>query len=117
MVHRIERPELPSPTCISPVSMSGDTFVVSFADASVLIYCTRTSKELMGMASLEAQNGTSSGAVNAVTATTIGLDGTFRFDASRSVFGDKNVSFGATCSNSRLKGMVLSGYYDGYSMI
>ena len=94
--------------------MSGDTFVVSFADASVLIYCTRTGKELIGMASLETHNGTLSAAVNAVAATTEGLDGTLRFDASRSVFGDKSVTFGATCSDSRLMGMVLSGYDDGY---
>lgn len=108
LVHRIERPELPSPTCISHFSMSGDTFVVSFADASVLIYCTRTGKELIKMASLEMHNGTPSAAVNVVAATTIDLDGTLSFDASRIVFGDKNVTFGATCSDSRLKGTVLS---------
>ncbi len=114
LVHRIERPKLPSPTCISQLSMSGDTFVVSFADASVIVYNTRTGEEVIGMASLETYNGTPSTVANAVAATTIGLDSTLSFDPSRSVSGDKSVTNGATCSSTRFKSIVLGGYDDGY---
>lgn len=112
LVHRIERTDHPSPTCICPLSMSGDTFVVSFADASVLIYCTRTGEELVGMASLVTYDGTPASGVNAIAATTVGLDGTLSFDASRGVSEDESVVHGATGSSSGLEGMVLSGHED-----
>ncbi len=115
LVHRIERPDHhPSPTCISPLSMSGETFVVSFADASVLIYGTRTGEELVGMASLETYDGSPGAAVNSVVATTVGLDGTLSFDASRSVSEDESVVHGATGSSSGVEGTVLSGHEDRY---
>ena len=94
--------------------MSGNTFVVSFADGSVLIYCTRIGKEMIGMASLETYDGTRNAAANAVAATTLCLDGTLSFNASRSVSRDESVKYSATCSSSRLKVMVLSRYDDGY---
>lgn len=77
------------------------TFVVSFADASVIVYNTRTGEEVIGMASLETYNGTPSTVANAVAATTIGLNSTLSFDPSRSVSGDKSVTYGATCSSTR----------------
>ena len=114
LVHRIERADHPSPTCISPLSMSGDTFVVSFADASVLIYASRTGEEMVGMASLETYDGTSASAVNTVAATTVGLDGTLSFDTGRSVSEDESVVHGATGSSNRVEGMILSGHEDRY---
>ena len=114
LVHRIERADHPSPTCISPLSMAGDTFVVSFADASVLIYGTRTGEEMVGMASLETYDGTPGTGVNAVAATTVGLEGTLSFDNGRSVSEDENVVHGATGSSSGVEGMILSGHEDRY---
>lgn len=114
LVHRIERKEHPSPTCISPLSMSGDTFVVSFADASVLIYLTRNGEELVGMASFETYNGTPAEGVNAVAATTVGLDGTLSFDASRGVAEEESAVHSATGSSSGVEGMILSGHEDRY---
>lgn len=114
LVHRIERVDHPSPTCISPLSMSGDTFVVSFADAFVLIYGTRTGEEMVGMASLETYDGTSGTGVNAVAATTAGLDGTLSFDAGRALSEEEAVVHGATGSSSGVEGMVLSGHEDRY---
>ena len=114
LVHRIERADRPSPTCISPLSMSGDTFVVSFADASVLIYGTRTGEEMVGMASLETYDGTSGTGVNAVAATTAGLDGALSFDAGRGISEEEAVVHGATGSSSGVEGMVLSGHEDRY---
>lgn len=114
LVHRIERTDRPSPTCICPLSLSGDTFAVSFVDASVLIYSTRTGEEIIGMASLETYDGTPGTSVNAVAATTVGLDGTLSFDPSRSVSEDEGAVHGATGSSSGVEGMVLSGHEDRY---
>lgn len=114
LVHRIERLDHPSPTCISPLSLSGDTFVVSYTDASVLIYDTRTAEEVVGMASLETYDGTPSSGVNSVAATTGGLDGALSFDASRGVSEDEGVVHGATGSSKGVEGMVLSGHEDRY---
>ncbi|MCJ1284342.1 hypothetical protein MMC26_003673 [Xylographa opegraphella] len=114
LVHRIERLDHPSPTCISPLSMSGDTFVVSYTDASVLIYDTRTAEEVVGMASLETYDGTPHTGVNAVASTTVGLDGTLSFDSGRGVSEDESVVHGATGSSSGIEGMILSGHEDRY---
>ena len=112
LVHRIERADHPSPTCISPLSMSGDTFVCSFADASVLIYNTRTGEEIVGMASLETYDGTQATGVNTVVATTVGLDGSLSFDSGRGVSEDESEVHGATGSSSGVEGMILSGHED-----
>lgn len=114
LVHRIERADHPSPTCISPLSASGDTFVVSFADASVLIYGTRTGEEVVGMASLETYDGTAGTGVNAVAATTVGLDGTSSLDSGRGVTEDEALVHSATGSSSGVEGMILSGHEDRY---
>jgi len=117
LIHRIERADHPSPTCISPLSITGDTFVVSFADASVLIYNTRTAEEMVRMASLETYDGTPSTGVNAVAATTVGdLDGIVSLDTGRAanVGEDENPVHGATGSSTGVEGMVFSGHEDRY---
>ncbi|KAL8811978.1 MAG: hypothetical protein Q9200_001376 [Gallowayella weberi] len=114
LVHRIERADHPSPTCISPLSANGDTFVVSFADASVLIYGTRTGEEMVGMASLETYDGSSRTGVNAVAATTVGLNGTLILDSGRGVSEDEALVHGPTGSSSGVEGMILSGHEDRY---
>ena len=111
LVHRIERVDHPSPTCISPLSSNGENFVVSYNDASVLIYDTRTAEEILGMASLETYDGTPATGVNAVAATTIGLD---RGDPNRGPSSDEEHVHGATGSSRRIEGMVFSGHEDPY---
>ncbi|KAL5340668.1 WD40-repeat-containing domain protein [Aspergillus crustosus] len=112
MVRQIVRTESPSPTCISPLSLSGINFVVSYTDASILVYDTRTGEEIVGMASLETYNGTRSTGVNSVVATTIGFDGSAGLDPSRTM-ADEEVVHGATGS-SGTEGVVISGYEDRY---
>lgn len=112
LVHRIERTDHPSPTCISPLSMSGDTFVVSFADASVLIYSTRTGEEIVGMASLVSYDSTPATGVNAVAATTVGVEGNLSFDTGRGTSEDEALARGPTGSSSGVEGMVFSGHED-----
>lgn len=92
--------------------MGGDTFVTSFADASVLIFSTRTGEEIVGMASLETYDGTPATGVNAVAATTVGLDGTLSFNTGRGVSEDVNEVHSATGSSSGAEGMILSGHED-----
>jgi striatin 1/3/4 len=110
LVHRIERLDHPSPTCICPLSMSGDNFVVSYNDASVLIYDTRTAEEIVGMASQETYDKTPDSGVNAVAATKAGLDS---HEANRST-EDEGIVHGATGSSSGVEGMILSGHEDRY---
>lgn len=75
LVHTITRENTKaSPTCISALSASGESFVVSYSDAAILVYDTRTGEEIGSMASQETYDGTLNTSVNAVAATTVGLD-------------------------------------------
>ncbi|KAF4280392.1 hypothetical protein KXW19_004998 [Aspergillus fumigatus] len=112
LVHHILRADSPSPTCISPLSLAGVNFVVSYTDASILVYDTRTGEEIVGMASLETYDGTPSTGVNSVVATTIGFDGSAGLDPSRTL-ADEEVVHGATGS-SAVEGVIISGYEDRY---
>ena len=112
LVHRIQRVESPAPTCICPLSPTGENFVVAYADASVVIYDTRTKEEVVGMASQETYDGTPATGVNAVAATTVGLEGADG-GAHRSGGEEENVVHGATGS-SAVEGMVLSGHEDRF---
>ncbi|KAL4795001.1 cell differentiation and development protein Fsr1/Pro11 [Aspergillus venezuelensis] len=112
MVRQIVRTESPSPTCISPLSLAGINFIVSYTDASILVYDTRTGEEIVGMASLETYDGTRSTGVNSVVATTVGFDGSAGLDPSRTL-ADEEVVHGATGSSGS-EGVVISGYEDRY---
>ena len=114
LVHHIMRPDTPSPTCISPLSLAGVNFVVSYTDASILIYDTRTGEEIVGMASLETYDGTRSTGVNSVVATTIGFDGTASLDPNRALAEDEAVVHGATGSSGGVEGVIISGYEDRF---
>lgn len=114
LVHHIVRADSPSPTCISPLSSLGDNFVVSYTDASILIYDTRSGEEVVGMASLETYDGTPSTGVNSVVASTLGFDGTLNLDPSRGLSEDEGAVHGATGSSAGVEGVVISGYEDRY---
>lgn len=112
LVHHIVRPETPSPTCISPLSLAGVNFVVSYADASIIVYDTRTGEEIVGMASLETYDGTPSTGVNCVVATTVGFDGTANLEPAQRSLAEEEVH-GATGS-SGVEGVIISGYEDRF---
>jgi striatin 1/3/4 len=112
LVHHIIRSDSPSPTCISPLSLAGVNFVVSYSDASILVYDTRTGEEIVGMASLETYDGTPSTGVNSVVTTTVGFDGSAGLDPSRTM-AEEEVVHGATGSSS-VEGVIISGYEDRY---
>ncbi|TLS30644.1 hypothetical protein PpBr36_03057 [Pyricularia pennisetigena] len=76
LIHSITRADSPgaSPTCITTLGRNGEAFVVSYSDAAIIVYDTRTGEEMGCMASLETYDGTPKTSVNAVVATTVGLD-------------------------------------------
>lgn len=112
LIHQIALDDSPSPTCISPLSLAGINFVVSYADASIIVYDTRTGEEIVGMASKETYDGTPSTGVNAVVASTIGFDGSAHLDPNRTMGAEEEVH-GATGS-SGVEGVIISGYEDRY---
>ena len=114
LVHQIVRADFPSPTCISPLSPLGDSFVVSYTDASILVFDTRIGEEIVGMASLETYDGTPSTGVNSVVASTVGFDGTLGLDPSRALPEDDGMVHGATGSRGGVEGVIISGYEDRY---
>lgn len=115
LIHSISRANsTASPTSITPLSATGETFVVSYADAAVLIYDTRTGEEVAAMASLETYDNTPATAVNAVVASTTGLDGSLTFDSSRGLEEGEGVVGGATGSSGGVEGIVISGHEDRY---
>ncbi|TAQ88462.1 hypothetical protein B7494_g3245 [Chlorociboria aeruginascens] len=115
LIHTISRANsTASPTCITPLSSSGEAFVVSYSDAAVLAYDTRTGEEVAAMASLETYNGTNSTGVNAIVASTTGLDGSLSFDSSRGLSEDDSVVGGATGTSGGVEGIIISGHEDRF---
>ncbi|KAF2199323.1 WD40 repeat-like protein [Delitschia confertaspora ATCC 74209] len=116
LVHTIERATHPSPTCISPLSVTGDNFVVAFSDASILIYDTRTGEEIIGMASAETYDGTPATGITSVVATAVGAEGTMSIDSGRGVSEEESVVHGPTGSNNGggVEGVVISGHEDQF---
>lgn len=115
LIHSISRANsTSSPTCITPLSGSGGTFVVSYSDAAVIVYDTRTGEEVAAMASLETYDGTNATGVNAIVATTTGLDGSLSFDSSRGPLEDEGAVAGATGTSGGVEGTIISGHEDRY---
>ncbi|ORY09906.1 striatin Pro11 [Clohesyomyces aquaticus] len=116
LIRTIERATHPSPTCISPLSMSGENFVVSFADASILIFDTQTGEEVIGMASGETYDGTPATGITSVVATAVGPEGAMSMDSGRGVSDEEGVVHGPTGSSSAggVEGVVISGHEDQF---
>jgi len=115
LVHRIHRPDHGSPTSISPLSPAGTSFVVSYSDASVLIFDTRTGEELVGMASQETYDGTQDTGINAVVASSTGFDtNQGGSPARRASLGEDDIVHGATGGEGGVEGFVIAGYEDRY---
>lgn len=115
LVHQIVRADNPSPTCITPLGPDGAGFVVSYTDASVLVFDSRTGEEVVGMASLETYDGTPNTGVNAVVASTTGFDTSMSVvPGRRGSMGEDDVVHGATGSDGGIEGVVIAGYEDRY---
>ena len=115
LIHSISRANsTASPTCITPLSASGDSFVVSYSDAAVLVYDTRTGEAVAAMASLETYDGSIATGVNAIVATTNGLESSLTFDAGRGLSEDESVVGGATGTSGGVEGIIISGHEDRF---
>ncbi|CAK1365873.1 unnamed protein product [Cercospora beticola] len=118
LVHSIERAGdiKASPTSICPLSPSGETFVVSYTDSSVLIFDTRTGEEVIGMASGETYDGTPDTSINAVVATSAGLEQHSGgiLDAATRGLDSEEVGAGATGGREGLEGVVITGHEDRF---
>jgi striatin 1/3/4 len=114
LIHTIERATHPSPTCITPLSLTGETFVVSFSDASILVYDTRTGEELIGMASGETYDGTPATGITSVVTTSQSIEGATPQDSGRGA--DEESVHGPTGSNSGggVEGVIISGHEDKF---
>ena len=116
LVHRIERQgHTAAPSSISSLSPSGESFVVSYTDASVLVFDTRTGEEIVGMASQETYDGTPDTGINAVCASATGFDTTASVPhGRRGSIGEDDVVHGATGSEGGVEGVVIAGYEDRF---
>ncbi|KAL6248185.1 1,2-dihydroxy-3-keto-5-methylthiopentene dioxygenase [Rhinocladiella similis] len=115
LVHRIERTQQPAPTSISPLGVNGESFVVSYRDASVLVFDTRSGEEIVGMASQETYDGTADTGINAVVASSTGFDTRDSVaPGRRGSMGEDDVVHGATGSEGGVEGVVIAGYEDRY---
>lgn len=120
LVHDIKRANgsKASPTCITPLSSNGEAFVVSYSDAAIIIYDTKSGEEIGTMASLETFDGTPGTSVNAVVATTAGLE-----QSSGPGLGDEDAAApsggagptgGGLGAGSGIEGVIISGHEDRY---
>ncbi|KAF5687614.1 striatin Pro11 [Fusarium circinatum] len=119
LVHNISRSDgsTASPTCITPLGTTGESFVVSYSDAAIIVYDTRTGEQIGNMDSLETYDQSNKTSVNAVVATTIGLDQANQ-NHSGSI-GEEDASPGATgggrsMAGSGVEGTIISGHEDRF---
>jgi len=116
LIHTILRQNsTASPTCITPLSPNGETFVVSYTDAAIIVYDTRTGEEIGNMASLETYDGSMGTSVNAVVATTVGLDQTPHQGMSEEdSAGGGPTGSSRAMAGSGVEGVIISGHEDYY---
>lgn len=121
LVHTIPRPNsTASPTCITALSASAETFVVSYSDAAIIVYDTRTGEEIGSMASLETYDGTPGTSVNSVVATTVGLEqnqhqtGHSGLGLNEEDSGAGPTGGGRQMAGSGVEGVIISGHEDRF---
>ncbi|KAK7419200.1 1,2-dihydroxy-3-keto-5-methylthiopentene dioxygenase [Neonectria magnoliae] len=118
LVHNISREDNPeaTPTCIAPLGTAGTSFVVSYSDAAIIVYDTRTGDPIGHMDSLETSDGSIKTSVNAVVATTLGLDQASQHSGN---MNEEEASTGATgggrsMAGSGVEGTIISGHEDRF---
>ncbi|KAG6013001.1 hypothetical protein E4U43_007530 [Claviceps pusilla] len=120
LVHVISRADgsRASPTCITSLGTSGQSFVVSYSDAAVIVYDTKTGEQVGSMDSMETYDGSDKTGVNAIVATTTGLDQGGQHHGSSLGSEDENASGGPTggrsVASSGIEGTIISGHEDRY---
>lgn len=118
LVHTIHRSDgsRASPTSISPLGSLGETFVVSYSDAAIIVYDTRNGEQVGFMDSMETYDGSMKTSVNSVVARTTGLDQGQHPGGS---MGEEDSSAGGptggrSMSGSGVEGTIISGHEDRF---
>ena len=117
LVHVISRSDgsKASPTSITPLGTSGQLFVVSYSDAAVIVYDTRTGEQVGTMDSMETYDGSAKTGVNAVVATTSGLDqGNQHGNSGEEDGSASGPTGGHTMAASGVEGTIISGHEDRF---
>lgn len=116
LIHSISRANSKAcPTCITPLSPNGETFVVSYSDAAIIAYDTRSGEEIGNMTSLETYDGTISTSVNALVATTVGLEQPQGgLNEEENSAGGGPTGGGRAMAGSGVEGVIISGHEDCY---
>lgn len=119
LVHVISRSDgsKASPTSIAPLSTTGESFVVSYADASVVVYDTRSGEQVGHMDSMETYDGSVKTSVNAVVATTMGLDQAAQHHGSSMGEEESNTggpTGGRSMAGSGVEGTIITGHEDRF---
>lgn len=114
LISTIKRPDsTASPTCIIPMSITGETFIVSYDDSNVIIYDTASGEQVVRMASQETYDGTSATGVSSVVATTMSLES----GAEPGREEDVLVAGATGGQKNGVGGVVISGHEDQYVRI
>lgn len=116
LVHCIKREDNPeaTPTSITPLGSSGETFVVSYSDAAIIVYDTRTGDRMGNMDSLETYDGSIKTSVNAVAATTLGLDQPNQHVNNLGEEEASGATGGRSTAGSGIEGTIISGHEDRF---
>ncbi|KXJ96301.1 WD40-repeat-containing domain protein [Microdochium bolleyi] len=114
LVHDLRRTDgsNASPTSITPLASNGEKFVVSYSDAAIIVFDTKSGDEVGSMASRETYDGTMATSVNAVQATTTSLDSN-----STAGMGEEDAggpTGGTGTSGSGVEGVIISGHEDRF---
>ena len=115
LIHTISRADsTASPTCIRPLSPNGETFVVSYSDAAILVYDTRTGEQIGNMMSQETYDETIGTSVNAVVATTVGLEQPQGPGEEEGASAAGPTGGGRAMAGSGVEGTIISGHEDQF---
>ncbi|QUC21363.1 uncharacterized protein UV8b_05606 [Ustilaginoidea virens] len=121
LVHVISRADgsKASPTSIASLGTSGETFVVSYSDAAVIVYDTKAGEQVGSMDSMETYDGSMKTGVNAIVATTSGLDQSNQHHGGSMGGDDENAGGGGptggrSIADSGVEGTIISGHEDRY---
>ena len=117
LVHNISRSDgsKASPTSITPLAPSGENFIVSYSDAAIIVYDTRTGEQIGYMDSMETYDGSIKTSVNAVVATTVGLEQAHQHNnMSEEDSSSGPTGGGRSMAGSGVEGNIISGHEDRF---
>jgi len=112
LIHSITLPHnsTATPTSIASPGTDGESFVVAYDDASILVFDTRTGDEVVSMQSSETYDGTPATGINAVVAMSVEHD---RGSSGNNSDGEDDFE-APTGREGGVQGVVISGHEDRF---